>query len=92
MANTPSSSPSGVKKDAGGGRTREQLLRLLESSAKKLKQFDKKYGEAKQQNELLQGKLREIENENEKLASKLSLAEADKGNTQQLGQDLEEKD
>ena len=66
---TPCPSPGGgTPSKAGVGRTREQLLKLLETSAKKLKQFDRKYGEAKSKIELLQSKIREKEEENQKIA------------------------
>ena len=92
---------------SGGGRTREQLLKLLESSAKKLKQFDKKYGEAKQQKETLQNRLKEKEAENLKLAqllkaskeeldfvhqSKREVSSLAEAENQAKHQELEEKD
>ena len=61
-----SSAPS-----SGGGRTREQLLKLLESSARKLKQFDRKYGDAKAEVEALQGRLSASEGENAALQQQL---------------------
>ena len=65
-AASPAPSPAKVKE-----RSRDQLLKLLESSARKLKQFDKKYGESKKKVADLVARSQKLEEENAKLQAAL---------------------
>ncbi|QDZ19669.1 hypothetical protein A3770_03p21870 [Chloropicon primus] len=89
---SPSVSTPGKEKTGTTTRSREQLLKLLETSAKRLKQFDKKYGESKAKLLSLQEKQRKLEEENKRLKRLAEEGrEASSASASRCGE-LEEKD